>query len=216
MITVHKKLYIKLEIEQYINSVFASNTWVLREDENAYLIDCGDIDVILATYSNRVTIKGIFLTHTHFDHIYGINKVLEKYPFCVIYTSNYGIKGLTSSRLNLSFYYSEIDNIEIFSRNVQVLKEQDRIQLFDGVEVIVFETPGHDPSCLTYCIGKTIFTGDAYIPGNKVVTNLPHGDKRSAEISVMRINRMIKEGEYDVCPGHEGIVYFSSMADDVL
>jgi len=47
-----------------------------------------------------------------------------------------------------------------------------------------------------------LFTGDAYIPGCKVVTNLPEGDKVLAAASVERILGL-SEG-LEVCPGHEG------------
>ena len=65
----------------------------------------------------------------------------------------------------------------------------------------VHETPGHHPSCLTFEIGDYLFTGDAYIPGEKVVTILPGADKTLAAESLERIKRMA-EGKV-VCPGHE-------------
>ena len=46
-----------------------------------------------------------------------------------------------------------------------------------------------------------IFTGDAYIPGCKVVMNFPHSNKALAQSSVERILRMA-EGKV-VMPGHE-------------
>jgi hypothetical protein len=46
-----------------------------------------------------------------------------------------------------------------------------------------------------------LFTGDAYIPGVKVVTTLKGGDKVKAAESVERILRLA-EGK-TVCAGHE-------------
>jgi len=71
----------------------------------------------------------------------------------------------------------------------------------DGVQAKVYHTPGHNPSCLTYEIGDYLFTGDAYIPGVKVVTTLKGGDKAKAAESVERILRLA-EGK-TVCAGHE-------------
>ena len=53
---------------------------------------------------------------------------------------------------------------------------------------------------VTFAVGEYLFTGDAYIPGVKVVTILPGGDKRTAAASVERI-KQLAEGRV-VCPGH--------------
>lgn len=82
------------------------------------------------------------------------------------------------------------------SRNVRVLKEGDKVFGFD-----VYETPGHNPSCLCYANDDVIFTGDAYIPGCKVVTNLPHCDGKLAQSSVERILKL-SVGKC-IFPGHE-------------
>ena len=63
----------------------------------------------------------------------------------------------------------------------------------DGNERIQFyETPGHNPGCLTIVIGDLLFTGDAYIPEINIVTNLPKGDKKLAEKSLERIKKLAK------------------------
>lgn len=88
--------------------------------------------------------------------------------------------------------------VKVDCSNVMVVKEGDRVCDFD-----VYETPGHNPSSLCYANSEVIFTGDAYIPGCKVVTNLPHCDKTLAQSSVERILKLA-EGK-SVFPGHEGI-----------
>ena len=93
------------------------------------------------------------------------------------------------------------DPIVYESENVVTCDEGSVIELFDGVQAKVYHTPGHNPSCLTYEIGDYLFTGDAYIPGVKVVTTLKGGDKAKAAESVERILRLA-EGK-TVCAGHE-------------
>ena len=65
----------------------------------------------------------------------------------------------------------------------------------------VFETPGHDPSCLCFRIAQALFTGDAYIPGVKVFTGFPYSDKKLAAESLQRIISLISR--ITVFPGHE-------------
>ena len=174
-----------------------------------YLVDCGDIDILLTVLPKGGSIKGVFLTHTHFDHIYGVKRLLDLYPSCLVYTSEYGVKGLSSDKLNLSRYHTEGESIEFTSNNVRALKEGDVISLFNGdIKLFVMETPGHDPSCLTYRVDDKIFTGDSYIPGVKTITNLPHGNKLAAKCSEMRIKEVIEKYKCDIYPGHGEILHY--------
>lgn len=187
-------------ITRHINSIFNSNTYILEDKSCDYcwLIDIGDAEPFL----DKDNIKGIFLTHTHFDHIYGINKIIEKFPDCTIYTSKSGSESLYSDKLNLSKYH---ESPLIFKGdNVRILNENDKIELFPNIFLEVKETPGHCPSCLTYYTDNYIFTGDSYIPNIKVVTNLPKGNKVQAQESVENIKKNI--GSRTICPGHGEIL----------
>lgn len=141
----------------------------------------------------------VLLTHAHYDHIYGLPRLLELWPLAKIYTNDFGKIALADDKLNYSKYHC--DSIVIESKNVVVYNEGAKIELFDGVTAKVYHTPGHNPSCLTYEVGDYLFTGDAYLPGVKVVTTLKGGDKVMAAESVKRIMRLA-EGKI-ICPGHE-------------
>lgn len=186
-----------IEISQHINNIFNSNTYIIEHKafDYCYLIDIGDIDYLI---EKSLNIKGIFLTHSHFDHIYGINKVIEKYHDCKIFTSEYGERALVDDRLNMSKYH-EVP-LTYCGKNVNVLYDNYKISLFPDVTLNVLATPGHCPSCLTYYTDDYIFTGDSYIPGIKVVTNLPKGDKNQAQESVEKIKGLIENRT--ICPGH--------------
>lgn len=192
---------IRMNITRIINSVFTSNTYVLtdRNTEGCWLIDIGDVEPLLETISDKKKINGIFLTHTHYDHIYGINRLIDLYPEVVVYTSEQGKQGLFSDKLNFSRYHN--DPIIFLGRHISVLHEEDEIELFPEENLKIMETPGHDWSCLSYySVAGSIFTGDSFIPGLKVITTFPHSDRREAELSVQRIKN-IAEG-WDVYPGH--------------
>ena len=76
------------------------------------------------------------------------------------------------------------------------------MSLFEGEPRMVFyETPGHNPGCLTMVMGDKIFTGDAYIPGVGANTRLPMADKELAKISLDRILKLA-EGK-TVLSGHQ-------------
>ena len=194
-----------LKVNHIVNSVFTSKTYILTQEGSSYvwLVDCGDVaplmDVLSSMVGDSSLIKGVLLTHVHYDHIYGLPRLTEMFPSLWIFTNEYGKKALTDIRLNYSKYHN--DPIVYESENVITCDEGSEIELFDGVQAKVYDTPGHSPSCLTYEVGDYLFTGDAYIPGIKVVTTLKGGNKVEAAESVERILRLA-EGKA-VCAGHE-------------
>ena len=190
-----------IKIDYIVNSFFNSTTWILstKESNQVWLIDCGDSKPIIEYInSNKLKLQGIFLTHTHFDHIYGLNDILVEYPDLIIYTSEYGKQSLYSDKMNLSCYHE--NSFTYNGSNVKILQEEDRIPILNDLYLNVLETPGHCPSCLTYYIDNYIFTGDSYIPGIKVVTTLPKGNKQLANNSIKKIQNLAFNKK--IYPGH--------------
>ena len=196
-----------VRVETIVNSVFSSNTYLISSNvsSDSWLVDCGDMDKVMKILPDGNRIKGLFLTHTHFDHIYGINELARLFPECLIYTSEYGATAIRSSKLNLSRYHE--CPVEYFGDNLRVLEDGDAVWLYDGVEMSVIETPGHCPSCLSYMTDEWLFSGDSYIKGLKVVTNLPKGDKDLARISVEKIKSLI--GHRMLLAGHGNDVVYN-------
>ena len=101
--------------------------------------------------------------------------------------------------MNFSRYYGDpivLDSPE----NVVVVDDGDTVQLFDGVTIQALVTPGHSPDCVTWLTDEVLFTGDCYIPGVKMVTNLPHSDKVLAAQSESLIRDLAETRT--VYPGH--------------
>ena len=78
------------------------------------------------------------------------------------------------------------------------------MEIFPGIELEVMATPGHDKSCLTYRIGRYLFSGDSFIPKVKVMASFPQSNKEDAQNSLRRI-LAVADG-CCLCPGH-GPVY---------
>ena len=193
-----------MEIERFVNKIFNSNTYLLTKsgEKNVWIIDPGDSGSKIAkriNAENRI-LSGILLTHAHFDHIYGVNELVELFPFANIYASFFAIEIMNSPKLNGS-YYQEIP----FTINKSLhknLAEGDKKQLWSETELTVYETPGHSPDCLSFFVNKNLFTGDALIPGIKVFTKLKNGNKIQAANSVEKILQTF-EGNTMIWPGHE-------------
>lgn len=197
-----------LQVKQVVNRVFKSNTYIVFDEDfdDCWLVDIGDYERAEKAIPKGKKIKGLLLTHTHFDHIYGINELCNNYPESVVYTSEFGKEALMDDRKNLSRYHEHPIIFE--GKHLVVVGEDDVIPLMGEQKIKVAATPGHEPGCLTFYTEDFIFTGDAYIPGVKVVTKLPGGDRLSARESAQKI-LSLSAGKC-ICPGHGDKVIYSN------
>lgn len=68
-----------LKVNHIVNSVFTSKTYLLTQEgsPSMWLVDCGDVPPIVDMLSflggNSSLLKGVLLTHVHYDHIYGLD-----------------------------------------------------------------------------------------------------------------------------------------------
>lgn len=190
-----------VQLKEIINSIFNSKTYLVQyEQSHVYLIDCGDIEPIVKwCKENEKVIKGVFITHSHFDHIYGLNELIDYNPNCVVYVSRESKEALYSDRLNFSLYHEK--SFIFLGDHVRLLEDGDKVELWKDLYLEVIATPGHAKGCLCYKIGHYLFTGDAYIPGIKTVTALRGGSKEDNEKSLAKI-RSLLSADTVVCAGH--------------
>lgn len=184
-------------INKFLNSI----TYIIpiKDSKECYLVDCGDVEKVV---EQGWKVKGVFLTHCHFDHIYGINKLIEYFPNAIIYTNEEGRNGLVDPRMNFSKYHDEVEDFSFsYIENINLIKQEDMLIIYNDFKVKPLFTPGHDVSCISYIIGNNLFTGDAYIPEIKTVTTFPMSDKKLAEESLLRLHQYERMG-YVICPGH--------------
>lgn len=178
-----------------------SYTYILPvgNKRECWLVDCGDVEKVIEQGWN---IKGVLLTHAHFDHIYGINKLLEAFPDAIIYTNAEGEKGLQNPKWNFSRYHEDIEDFIISSpQNVRIIEKECILKLDEDLTVEVLFTPGHEPSCLSFIVGNKLFTSDAYIPGVKTVVTFPRSNKQQAKESENKLKLMEQNG-YTILSGH--------------
>ena len=197
-----------LKVESAVGKVMDSLVYALSDGNghDYYLVDIGDFDAVRSIFPVDANVQGVFITHGHHDHIFGLNKLKEAYPDCVVYASEDCAKMLASAKSNLSMY---LEMPMEYKGEVTLLQDGDEVKLFDGITLTGIATPGHNSSCLCFMVEDYLFTGDSYIPGVKVVTNLPGGNKKLAQESVEKILQLA-EGK-TICPGHYAILNLESI-----
>ena len=192
-----------INVEIIDNTLLQSRTYILwnREERDAYLVDCGDIAPVHHFLSVKgKSLKGIFLTHCHYDHIYGLRHLSEEFPQASIYASPETEQGLRDARINLSRYQGEPFELDAKVK-VTLINSYSELSLLDA-KLQVLGTPGHDPGCLSFRIGNRLFTGDSYIPGLPVFYKWKRSDKRLALENEQRLKKLAEECMLDVYPGH--------------
>lgn len=192
-----------MEVKVFVNSVFNSNTYLLFkvDKDSVWIIDPGsNFEQVEAWLKEKnKTIKGIMLTHTHFDHILGLNALMKSHPQVEVFASVFAAQGLKSEKLNGSLYMEipfVVENVDIV-----IVKQDDTIELWEGLNATVFETPGHDRDCVSYFIVDYLFSGDALIPGIKVHTKLKYSNKEKAKESIDGIRTNFNQKTI-IYPGH--------------
>ncbi|MCB1755991.1 MAG: MBL fold metallo-hydrolase [Gammaproteobacteria bacterium] len=102
-----------------------------------------DVPAIIAELDkHQATLSDIFLTHSHHDHINGLDELLQSYP---------------AARVHIS------GEEATFWRNgpVEAILHKDGDELFIGdTRVRWLLTPGHTPGSSCFLMDKTLITGD--------------------------------------------------------
>ena len=184
-------------VRQVVNSVFKSCSYLMIQDGDTWMVDCGDMDRLLPLVEGRL--RGVLLTHAHFDHIYGLNTLMALFPSVPVLTNEAGYEGLLSDKLNFSRYYGNPFVLDD-PGNVRLVQDGEEVELFDGVTARAVYTPGHSPGCVTWIADDAVFTGDSYIPGVKTVANVPHSNKELAALSEAVIRDLARD--LNIYPGH--------------
>ena len=192
-----------IKVERFINSIFSSNTYVVHDLEKAVVVDLGDVSRVAGYIrANGLKLKAMLLTHTHYDHIYGIRGFMNEFPGVPVYTSGFGREALANPKWNFSRYHN--DPIAVESPLIRELADGERLPMFVDAGIEVIATPGHDKSCLTYKIGNRLFTGDSFIPGVKVIATFPKSDKTEAQKWYQKLQQM--SVGINTFPGHGCVI----------
>ncbi|MCK5789496.1 MAG: hydroxyacylglutathione hydrolase, partial [Ketobacter sp.] len=118
--------------------------WCLHDNQSAYVVDPGQADPVLDYLNDRaLTLRGILITHHHWDHVSGIEALLQVFP---------GIPVWGPAR----------EDIPCCS---QPLAEGDQVNLDWGLVFRVLEVPGHTLGHIAYYaettpLGPLLFCGD--------------------------------------------------------
>lgn len=181
-------------------SVCDTNSYLVASNENnAVLIDApADAPYILEQLElYGLTLKKIFLTHGHFDHVGAVADLVDA-TGCQVYIS-YRDKNKLYDEDSMLVNHFMVRGYRKYTGEVTTFTEDDVLTL-DELEFDVVETPGHTSGSVCFICDDVMFSGDTLFARSCGRTDLPDGDPEEMKRSMKKIYDL--GGDLRVYPGH--------------
>lgn len=179
---------------------FSSNCYLVCNNEGtAFVVDpsAKAEKIIEAATARNCTIKGILLTHGHFDHMLHLQE-LRDLTGAPVYIHSFDAPNLSDAHLSL-FYAFARKNVT-FDPPEYSLSDMETIQIGE-FSILVRHTPGHTMGSVCYCCENVMFSGDTLLLGTVGRTDLLGGNPEAMEITIEKLSAI--QEDYTVYPGHE-------------
>ena len=194
-----------MDVRMFTVGQIAENCFLFRREgsDRALIVDPGDEAprILAAAEELGVTIEGILLTHTHFDHIGAVAPV-AKATGAPVWCPE--IETPVLADINSFVPWPGFGPYESYEAD-HTVSGGERLELA-GMEIDVIFTPGHSPGHVTYSIPDeaAIFSGDVLFQGSVGRIDLPGGDGPTLMRSIQPLLETHPD-ETTVYPGHMGV-----------
>jgi hydroxyacylglutathione hydrolase len=194
-----------MDVRMFTVGPVAENTYIFRRDgsDRALIVDPGDEgDRLLRAIDDLgLTLEGILLTHTHFDHVGAVAPVAAATGAEVWVPA---AEKFVLEDINSFVPWPGFGPFESYEAE-HTLEGGEKLALA-GFDIDVLFTPGHSPGHVTFSIPdeQAIFSGDVLFQGSVGRTDLPGGDWGTLLESIRMLVETLPEGT-SVHPGHMGL-----------
>ena len=168
-----------LQIHSFTFNPFQENTYlIINEQKLCWIVDPGMYDSNETNHffkyiaDNGLIPQAIINTHTHIDHIFGVNEVINKFsiPFGVNAKDLPVLNAAAGSAMMFGLQFGESPKPTFYINDNELMKLGDE-------EIDVRFTPGHSPGSVVfyYAPGNWLIGGDVLFSGSIGRTDLPGG-----------------------------------------
>jgi len=176
-----------------------TNCYIIKSGTEAVVVDPGDEPERILRFIKDInsTPTRIVATHTHFDHVLGVDGVRKatKIPF-LIHQDDLPLLQSMQLRVRqfMGFDVPPPPKVDGYLKNGDSLKVGDET-------IRILHTPGHSPGSISLSGDGYVLTGDAIFNQSIGRTDLPGGDLETLVHSIR--DRLFKlDDETVVYPGH--------------
>jgi len=194
-----------MDVRMFTVGPVQENCYLFRREgsDRALIVDPGDESdrLLHAVDELGVTLDGILLTHTHFDHVGAVAPVAQATGAEVWVPE---IEKPVLADIMSFVPWPGFGPYESYDAE-HTLKGGEKLELAD-FEIDVMFTPGHSPGHVTFSIPdqEVIFSGDVLFQSSVGRTDLPGGDWATLLESIRSLVDNLSE-DTTVHPGHMGL-----------
>jgi len=188
-----------VEIHTLVVGKLQTNCYILKSGSEAIIVDPGDEPerILMFIKDIRATPARIVATHTHFDHVLGVDGVRKATKaLFMIHRDDLPMLESMQSRVR-QFMGLEVPpppKVDGYLKGGDTLKVGDET-------IRVLHTPGHSPGSISLSGNGYVLTGDALFNQSIGRTDLPGGDLNTLIHSITE--KLFKlDDETIVYPGH--------------
>lgn len=181
-------------IRRFVEGPVMTNMYVVSDENNeGFLVDCAYPSERVKQYieDNNIKINFIIQTHTHFDHVLGLEYFKNLYDVNV-YASEDSKEIANDKDYNLAYSYDVNVPIDNYLKDGVV---------FSKYNILAIKTPGHTLDSMSYKVGDVLFSGDTLFKQSIGRTDFPGGNYNQIIDSIK--NKFSKfDGDTKVLSGH--------------
>ncbi|KYC46036.1 MAG: hydroxyacylglutathione hydrolase [Candidatus Methanofastidiosum methylothiophilum] len=161
-----------LEIKDNIKYISVdTNIGIIKSGNSCILIDAGGskddgIKILRVLEEENLPPNSVIITHGHWDHFYGITKIIEKFPKLKVYSSSIEKAFIENPYLEFYSYFSSTSPLKVSDtpfefRGIKVDEVIDKGTVkIDNEEMEIIPLSGHSPLGLGILYKRVLFSGD--------------------------------------------------------
>jgi glyoxylase-like metal-dependent hydrolase (beta-lactamase superfamily II) len=189
-----------MEIIALSSTGFSSNCYIVHNGTQAFVVDpsISEKKILSKLKEKDLSLKGILLTHGHFDHIWRAQELRDE-TRAPLYVHELDNEMLTDARKNAYRTFTGM-NFVINEADI-LLKDGDTLSLGDE-QIKVLHTPGHTKGSVCYDTGDSLLSGDTIFAEGFGRCDLYGGDMNALKNSIQMLSKMAESENRWLYSGH--------------
>ncbi len=183
-----------MKIERLVLGAIEENCYIIYLDDGCIIVDPGTNDVLHYCREKQLHVTDILLTHGHYDHIGGVDALVEAYG-AIVHATKDTMRVVKDEVLNLSFRHQPL----ILQSEIDIVDDD---IVINNEKIHVYHTPGHviGSCCYLFEKEKIMFSGDMLFAGSVGRVDFPGSSVEDMRKSIALLKSL--DFNCTVAPGH--------------
>ncbi|QHX36132.1 hydroxyacylglutathione hydrolase [Spiroplasma sp. TIUS-1] len=177
-----------MELKVFTNKLInEAHAYLIIKNNKAVLIDtgCSSEEIIEYSLNNNIQITDVFLSHSHFDHLLGLNEIAKIFKDLKIYIGQADFKNVFSAKRNFSLSKKNPYVLEKSLNFIPLKNKQEIVSTLIG-NVNYYLMGGHSKGTAFFKIEELLFVGDTLF-----LETLGFHNKRMPGCNIRKFNKSL-------------------------